>query len=466
MNSGPVNSRRRRFLRAAAAGGVAYAFGRTPGTVYAQVAGTGGFNDYKALVCLFMLGGNDAWNMLAPTSPAEYNEYFIARSGGTTASLAQDRAALLPLAPFTPLPNGLSLGLYPNMGGVRQLFQAGRAAFIANVGPLIRPTSLENYQTPGWDLPPGLFSHNDQQDQWHSLGGKALLKSGWAGRIADVLASQVGNQQLPMNISLSGQTLFQAGSVALPYVMGTNGATGMMGLGGTVADEGRRAAFEAVASGTYNTIYERGFAAVQKRTIQFADLINTTLGRTTIDFPSLPDAGVPLSSLQQQLRTVAKLIAQRNDLGMSRQIFFVAAGGFDGHDRLLIDQPGLLGNISASLKSFYDALTYIGMQDAVTTFTHSDFGRSLTSNGDGCDHAWGGNQIVVGGAVRGGEVYGQYPRLALGGPLDIGGGRLIPTTSADQYAATLARWFGVSAANLPQVAPNVNNFAQPLLGFL
>jgi uncharacterized protein (DUF1501 family) len=463
-----MNRQRRKFLRAAAGGGLAYAFGRTPGTVYAQVAGSGGFTDYKALVCVFMFGGNDSWNMLVPTSAAEYNQYFTARAGGSTSSLALDTSVLLPITPLTPLPNGLTLGLHPNMGGVQQLFNAGRAALLTNVGPLIRPTTKTQYQTAGFELPPQLFSHNDQQDQWHSLRGKSLLKSGWAGRVADVLASQVSAQQLPLNVSLAGQTLFQAGNVATPYIMGATGASNFTTFASSGLGLGRRQAFEAIASGTYNTIYERGFAAVQKRAVQYADLVNTqlTAARDFTALPLNPPTGTTLSSLQQQLRTVARMIDRRTALGMSRQVFFVSTGGFDSHDNLLADQPGLLGNISTSLQTFYDALTEMGMENSVTAFTHSDFGRTLTSNGDGSDHAWGGNQIVVGGAVRGGEIYGQYPSLVINGPQDVSGGRLIPTLSADQYAATLARWFGVSDANLPQVAPNVNNFTQPVLGFL
>jgi uncharacterized protein (DUF1501 family) len=207
---------------------------------------------------------------------------------------------------------------------------------------------------------------------------------------------------------------------------------------------------------------------VQKRAVQYADLVNTqlTAARDFTALPLNPPAGVTLSSLQQQLRTVARMIDRRAALGMSRQVFFVSTGGFDSHDDLLADQPGLLANVSTSLKTFYDALTEIGIEGSVTSFTHSDFGRTLTSNGDGSDHAWGGNQIVVGAAVHGQEVYGAYPSLTINGVDDVGGGRLIPTTSSDQYAATLARWFGVSDASLPLVAPNVSNFAQPVLNFL
>jgi uncharacterized protein (DUF1501 family) len=460
-----MNRQRRKFLRAAAAGGIAYAFGRTPGTVYAQMAGGGSFTDYKAMVCLFMFGGNDSWNMVVPTSTAEYNAYSASRGGGTASSLAIAQASLLPLNSLTPDPIGATYGLHPSMVGLQTLFNTGKAAVLANVGPLIRPTTKAQYQTPGWDLPPQLFSHNDQQDQWHSLRGKQILRSGWGGRVADVLNSQTGSQQLSLNVSLAGQTYFQAGDVATPYVMGATGANTFAGFGTTGTPLARRTAFEAIANASYNTVYERGFAAVQKRAVQFADRVNGALGAARV-FTALPDSGVALSPLATQLRTVAKMISVKDRLTMSRQIFFVSTGGFDSHDDLLQDQPGLLGNISGSVKAFYDALTEMGMENSVTLFTHSDFGRTLTSNGDGSDHAWGGVQLVVGGAVRGQNIYGRYPVLTINGPDDVSGGRMIPTTSADQYAATLARWFGVSDTNLPLVAPSIGNFTQRDLGFM
>ncbi len=463
-----MDRQRRRFLRAAAAGGVAFAFGRTPGTVYAQMAGASGFQDYKALVCLFLFGGNDSWNMLVPTSTAEFNAYYASRGGGTASSLAIERAALLPLDPITPDAGGATYGLHPSMSGIRDLFHAGRVAFIANVGPLIRPTSKAQYQgaaSSGHPLPPQLFSHNDQQDQWHSLRGRAVLKSGWGGRVADVLNAQLGGQQLPVNVSLAGQTFFQAGNVATPYVMGATGANRFAGFGTSGVARARRDAFEAIAGASYGTIYERGFASVQRRALQFADTINVALTAAR-NFTALPDSGVQLSPLQTQLRTVAKLIDVRARLSVSRQIFFVAAGGFDSHDNQNADQPALLGNVSASITAFFAALQELGMENSVTLFTQSDFGRTLTSNGDGSDHAWGGVQLVAGGAVRGREIYGRYPLLATNGPDDVGGGRIIPTISADQYAATLARWFGVSDANLPQIAPNIDQFSRRDLGFM
>lgn len=250
--------------------------------------------------------------------------------------------------------------------------------------------------------------------------------------------------------------------------MGANGPTPFTAFPTTGIGPARRAAFEAAlsaaAGSVSNTVYERSFAGVQQRAVQFADRISAAIA-SGYSFTALPNTGT-LSALQQQLRTVAKIISMRQSLGLSRQIFFVSAGGFDQHDDLISDQPGLLANISGSMKSFHDAMTEIGMENNVTLFTHSDFGRTLTSNGDGSDHAWGGVQLVSGGAVRGGQFYGSYPLLEIGGALEIGGGRIIPTISADQYAATLATWFGVTDGDLIKIAPSLSNFTTRDLGFL
>jgi uncharacterized protein (DUF1501 family) len=410
--------------------------------------------------------------MVVPSSTAEYNAYSRARGGGTTSSLAIDRAALLPITRAGQVAGDPTFGFHPSMTGTRDLFASGRLAVLPNVGPLVRPTTKAQYQTAassGHQLPPQLFSHNDQQDQWHSLRGRAVMRSGWAGRVADLLVAQTGSQQLALNVSLAGQTLFQAGEVARPYVSGAAGAASFTGFGTTGVTGGRRTSYEAVlnasTASTTNTMYERSFAAVQRRALQYADRVNAAIAAGP-NFAALPNTGVTLTPLQTQLRTVAKMIASRAQLSMSRQIFFVSVGGFDQHDTLLADQPGLLTNVSNSMKMFHDAMGEIGMHNSVTMFTHSDFGRTLTSNGDGSDHAWGGVQLVAGGAVRGGRFYGDYPLLEIGSTLEIGGGRIIPTVSVDQYAATLARWFGVADADLAKVAPSIGNFAQRDLGFL
>jgi len=446
---------RRRFVQALGAGGLTYALGRTSGTVWAQAAGVNGFSDYKALVCVFLFGGNDSWSMVVPRSTAEYNAYAQSRQ-----NLAIPLDQLIPVNALNG--NGVQYGLHPSMTGIASLFESSRCAVMANVGPLIAPTTKAQYQAGSVPLPPQLFSHNDQQDQWHSLRGRNVSKSGWAGRVADVLASQVAGQQLALNVSLSGNTLFQAGTSATPYVMGPTGATTFTGFGATGAGAARKTAFQNVINASYGTVYERAFAEVQKRAVRYADLVNDALAAA----PVLTTAFPANSSLATQLQTVARMIAVRERLGMSRQVFFVATGGFDTHDDQLADQPGLLGNVSASLEAFYKATVELGVASSVTAFTQSDFGRTLTSNGDGSDHAWGGVQLVVGDAVRGRTLYGSYPTLEIGGPQDVGGGRFIPAISSDQYAATLAKWFGVDDALLPTVAPSIGNFAEKDLGFL
>jgi uncharacterized protein (DUF1501 family) len=445
---------RRRFLRAAAAGGVAYAFGRAPDTVYAQMSGAyAPFSDYKALVCVFMFGGNDSWNMIVPRSDAEYAVYQQSRQ-----SLAIEQASLLPINPLTS--DGVQYGFHPSMSGLQGLFESARCAVVANVGPLIVPTTKAQYASQSVPLPPQLFSHNDQQDQWHSLKGKAQSQSGWAGRVADVLASATGSQQLALNVSLSGQTLFQAGQQTVPYTMGPNGPVEFFGFSGDPLSIARRQTFESIAAAHYGTVYARGFADVQQRALEFSDVLNAALAvappLTTV-FPS--------SNLGAQLQTVARLIAVRDRLAMQRQVFFVATGGFDTHDNQNDDQPGLLGGISSAMRAFYDATVELGVSQSVTSFTQSDFGRTLTSNGDGSDHAWGGIQLVVGDAVRGREFYGSYPLLQIGGVVDVGGGRMIPSVSSDQYAATIAKWFGVADGDLGTVAPSLVNFAVKDLGF-
>jgi uncharacterized protein (DUF1501 family) len=446
---------RRRFLKALAAGGALYAFGRTPGTVMAQTAGVGGFGDYKALVCVFLFGGNDSWSMVVPRSDAEYNAYAQSRQ-----NLAIAKDQLLPVNALNG--DGVLYGLHPSMQGVASLFETARCAVVANVGPLIAPTTKTQYQQKSVPLPPQLFSHNDQQDQWHSLRGQATSKSGWAGRIADLVAGQLSSQQLALNVSLSGNTLFQAGEVATPYIMGASGATTFTGMGSGATATARKTGFTNVVNATYGSVYERAYAEIQKRALKYADLVNGALAAA----PTLATAFPANSTLATQLQTVAKMIAVRERLGMSRQVFFVATGGFDTLDDQLQDQPGLLGNVSASLAAFHAATVELGVAEKVTTFTQSDFGRTLTSNGDGSDHAWGGVQLVVGGGVKGRAIYGRYPVLAINGPEDVGGGRFIPAVSSDQYAATLARWFGVADADLPKIAPSIGNFAERDLGFL
>jgi uncharacterized protein (DUF1501 family) len=444
---------RRRFLHAAAAGGLMYAFGRTPGTIAAHAAGVGGFSDYKALVCVFLYGGNDSWSMVVPRSAAEYDAYAVSRR-----NLAIARDDLLPIAPV----DGGDFGMHPSMAGLASLFESGRCAAVANVGPLIQPLTREQYVARSALIPPQLFSHNDQQTQWHTLRGRMTSRTGWAGRVADTLAGQLFGQQLPTNVSLSGTTVFQAGTTAVPYVMGEGGPQAFKAFGSTSLQVARRNAFDRLLAEEQASLYEREFTAVHERAVSQAGVVSAALASA----PALTTQFPGNSSLATQLKTVARMIAVRQQLGMSRQIFFVTTGGFDTHSGQLEDQPGLLGNLSASLAAFHAATVELGVAGEVTTFTQSDFGRSLTSNGNGSDHAWGGVQLVVGDSVKGQEIYGEYPVLQIGGVRDIGGGRLIPTVSSDQYVATLAKWFGVDDARIPAIAPSIGNFGLRNLGFM
>jgi len=445
------NINRRRFLEMTSTMAAAGALGGLAG--YSPAAHSA-FGDYRALVCVFLFGGNDGFNMLVPRSDAEYNAYAASRQ-----NLAVAQGDLLPIIPLTP--DGVEYGLHPALGGLQTLFESGNAAFVANVGPLVEPTSKDQYRNGSVVVPSQLFSHNDQQAQWHSLKGNDQSKTGWAGRLADAIAPETGAQLFATNASLSGTTLFQSGAATVPYVMGPGGPLGFEGFADSGIGLEQRLAFERIIGARYDSVYERGFAEVQQRAVVTADLINGAIGGA----PPLTTV-FPASPLGQQLQTVAQLIAVRDQLQMERQVFFVGTGGFDTHDNQLQLQPGLLGNISDSINAFHAATVELGVADAVTTFSQSDFGRTLTSNGDGTDHAWGSVQLVVGERVVGQDIYGSYPLLEIGGPEDVGGGRMIPTTSADQYAATLATWMGVSGQDLPVIAPAIGNFGQQNLGFL
>ncbi len=447
---------RREFLKKTGAGAAAAAtFAAYPGAAFSQIIGTSApFPDYKALVCVFLFGGNDSYNMLVPRSNAEYNVYAASRQ-----NMALLQGDLLAINPLTP--DGADYGLHPMMSDIQTLFESNRAAFVSNTGPLVEPTTKDQYQNKSVLLPPQLFSHNDQQDQWSSLRGVAQSKTGWAGRLADLIRMNVADQQMATNASLFGSTLFQSADETVAYVMGNSGPIPFTGFDDTAGGQAQRAAFEQIINANYGSIYERGFAEVQRRAVASADLIGDALAGAPVLNTVFPN-----SQLGRQLSTVAQLIAVRDQLQMQRQIFFVATGGFDSHDDQLANQPGLLGGISESMAAFYNATVELGVSDMVTSFTQSDFGRTLTSNGDGTDHAWGGNQLVIGDAVAGREMYGAYPILEINGPDDVGGGRIIPTTSADQYAATLSKWFGIPDADLASVAPNIDNFVQRDLGFL
>lgn len=421
-------------------------------------------NDYKALVCVFLYGGNDAMNMVVPRSAPHYAQYATAR-----ATLALPQSALLPLTPVSggAASDGASYGLQSAIGGgdtigmtgLQQLFNGGRAAILANVGTLAAPVTRAAYQNGSALLPPQLFSHNDQQAYWETSRSDDPRNLGWAGRIADLLHDANPGASLPMAISLGGEAGMGRGADSFQYIVG---ADGPRGIGAIDYDDERRQAWLALmALGGRGDPLQRSYSAAVNRSRANALALTEALDNATPLATAFPS-----NWLGAQLRMVARIIGVRATLGLQRQVFFVSVGGFDHHDSLLADQPGLLSEVSQALTAFHAATVELGVGDAVTAFTGSDFGRTLSSNGDGSDHGWGAHHFVVGGAVRGGRFYGTMPSLVNGGPDDAGWGQIIPTTSVDQYAATLARWFGVADSELGLIFPNLGRFAQRDLGFM
>ena len=417
---------------------------------------------YKALVCILLAGGNDSFNMLVPTDAGQYAEYRNIR-----ADLSLEQSQLLSL-PATAS-NGLSYGLHPGMPELEALFRDGDAALIANVGTLLEPYDAQAVENGTARLPLGLFSHSDQINQWQTAVPNGRIGQGWAGRIADIRREANVQNGVSMNISLSGSNVFQSGNEVSEH---TISAAGDGGDGINAYDDGsdfgalkKRMVDDLLAVQQQNVFrreYSRRLRAAIDSQAVFVDALQ-----------SAPVLATPFSSsnFSQSLRQIARVIAARDTLGVTRQTFFVSVGGWDHHDDVLENQAAMLPAISRGLLEFRDALIELDMLNEVTTFTSSDFGRTLTSNGKGSDHGWGGHHIVMGGSVTGGAIYGDYPLLSASSPLDVGRGVFAPTTSVDEYFAELAMWFGVSATELDHILPNVRSFyspesGQPPIGFL
>jgi len=429
--------------------------------------------DYKALVCLFLAGGNDANNVIIPADPAGYAAYATART-----ALALPANTALPLV--TPTPDGRAWALHPSMNGVHQLFGSGKAALLANVGTLLYPTTKAQYAARTVPLPPQLFSHNDQQVEWQSSLADRAFQTGWGGRLADLMNAFNTNASISMSISLNGRNSFQVGRNVSQYSVATTGAIGLTGAAsptGTSVASVRTKAVNDLLTSPQGNLFETAFGGMTTSAIADSALLSTILSTGTTGansaFPNTYGA-FSTSNLAQQLRTIARLISARNTLGLKRQIFFARIGGWDLHDNQVDNanpaigaHANLLADVSNSLKAFHDATVELGVADQVTTFTASDFGRTYNTNGDGSDHGWGSHHLIVGGAVKGGQIYGRMPDLTLRGSQDTGTrGQWIPTTSVDEYSATLATWFGVSPTDLSIVLPNLGRFARQNVAFL
>ena len=433
---------------------------RALGSAAAMNNGNSGKGPYKAMVCLLFSGGNDSFNMLIPRGNTEYNEYAITRS-----NLAIPQNDIIPISPITG--DGQQYGLHPGMPEMAQLFNDGKLSFISNLGTMVRPTTKEEILNGTAELPLGLFSHADQVQQWQSGRTDERSAIGWGGRIADLMHTVNTNQNISMNISLSGSNIFENGENIIEFVIDRYGGSGIWGYGGDWAyDQVRTGAINAMLDRPYSDMYRKTYINTIKKSndanLEFSQAIE-----------AVPEFNTLFSDndLSQSFLMIAKTIAARDTLGFERQIFFIDYSGWDHHDELLNNQAAMLPEVSKALNEFNSVMEEIGTSDNVTTFSMSDFSRTLTSNGNGTDHAWGGNAMVMGGAVNGKEMFGAYPSLELGNSLDIGTGILIPTLSTDEYMAEIAMWYGVDNENVSAIFPNLSNFYDinsgiPPIGFL
>lgn len=406
---------------------------------------------YNALVCIFLLGGNDGHNTVIPISTGlqNYTQYSSVRQ-----SLALPQASLNPVM----MKNGDVYGLHPELKELQTLFNQGNAAILANVGMLNVPIKGRQAYLSGAPVPANLFSHSDQQNQWETSIPNGLSSSGWGGRLADLYANPAA--KFPSVATTSNCGLFCSGSLTFPTTVPPSGAISLNAYNDAALQNGQQALLN----------FDNGLSLVQaangvvNRGQGYATTLNGMINSVNLATP------FPASQIGQQLNMVAKLIALRNQLGLNRQVFFCTLDGFDTHGGQLGIQDSLLQQLSPAIMALYSSLgNDLGVQNQVTIFTNSEFGRAAVPNSSGgTDHAWGNHHFVIGGAVKGGDMYGTYPSLALGGPDDANNsGTMIPTTAVAQYAATLANWFGVTDPNsLAQVVPTIGNFATPNLGFL
>ena len=443
----PLWGSRRHFLRrgsALAAGSLAL-----PGLT--QAAGLGG-SGYKALVCVFLYGGNDGNNMVVPLDSAGYAAYAAARGNAAAGGLALQQSVLAPLA-------GANLGLHPALAPLAEVWNQGHLAVQANVGTLVRPLTKAAYAATPAAAPPDLFSHVDQQDQWHAGASGLTLATGWGGRLADLQ----GRTAIPSVISFTGNSLFINGAATAGLAVPAKGGFTIKGFGGTPASNPLYKLYTDLLAGAQPNKDVAAAAGVMQQALQASALLNPALsagGATAGLFAGQNNA------LAQQLLAVAKVIEARASIGVGRQIFMVSLGGFDTHNDQLARQNALFAQLGPALKAFHDAMQQLGVGAQVTSYTASDFGRTLQpASGGGSDHAWGNHQLVLGGAVKGG-VYGRMPQWVLGGPDDVTSeGRWLPTTAADQMGATLAAWLGATPADLPGVFPHLGNFSRANLGY-
>jgi uncharacterized protein (DUF1501 family) len=449
-----------------------------------------GAGDYKALVCIFLQGGNDSNNLIIPTLASQYANYASIR----TPVLAIPQSAILPV--MTLDGDGNTYGLHPSCPELQTLYGEGKLAFLFNTGTLVQPILSRAQYLAGIARPPQLFSHADQQTQWQTSIPDEPPATGWGGRCADLLNAVQPDAPISLMVTLAGANTFEVGNIVSQYSVSTSGAISLSlptsPSGG--ANTNRLPALMKILGLPYTNLQAQAYAGVAEHSINTSSLLNNAISSTatanywTTPFPAKitpPEGGTAFSStLSPQLQMVARLIAAgrtaaaNGGFGMKRQIFFCQVGGYDlhtGQTNYSNNNPGnvligahtnLLAELSQSMLAFQRAMEQLGLSDSVTSFTASDFGRTFPSNGQGSDHGWGSHHLILGGAVKGQRTYGQFPALTINGPNDTSTGRWIPTTAIDQYFATLATWFGVDSGNLSTVFPNIGRFTSSNLGFI
>lgn len=452
-------------------------------------------SDYKALVCVFLFGGNDYGNTIIPYDQASYDAYLSIRGGlPATGGLAIARDAVLasnamstktstsgtPFAgqQFSLTPYVLGTAA-PTVNPLLDVFNNERLAVLFNTGTLRRPTTKLQYVNRSVPLPPKLFSHNDQQSFWQSSKAEGSV-TGWGGRMGDLFAAGNGTASNFTAISVSGNAVYLAGESAVQYQVSSSGSIPVNGIKAVNLFSSNSAgqALRTIMTTPPASVLGSEYASISSRSISANETMTAALSTSPGNYAATFDSTNPLMG---QLKLVARMIQARGSLNTKRQVFFVSLGGFDTHDTILTGHPVLQQKVADALKYFDATLGEIGARDMVTTFTASDFGRTLTGNGNGSDHGWGSHHFVMGGMVKGKEFYGKPPnittkdgagayltKLGTGGPDDVGQGRLLPSTSVDQLAATLATWFGVSATDLNTVLPQISewNVSDRNLGFM
>ncbi|MEA3045091.1 MAG: hypothetical protein QOH47_2929 [Sphingomonadales bacterium] len=442
---------RRAFLKRAAALGIVGGAGPFVMNLAAigEAAATTA-SDYKALVCIFLFGGNDYANTIVPYDQPSYDLYAALRS---TIALPRAQLAGTVLLPNAALAGSRQYALAPTLLPLIPLFDAGKLAVMLNVGTLIQPTSKAAYTAKSVPLPPKLFSHNDQQSFWQASNPEGAT-SGWGGRIGDLLQSGNGTSTLTC-ISAAGNSVFLSGRSAVQYSVTSTGPVPLLSNASTLFGSSTgMSTLRSLMTAPRTNLFEDEHARVTKRSLDLQAQVTGALAAG----PAINTVFPANNTLADQLRIVARLISVSQELGARRQVFFVSLGGFDTHDSVLATHPTLMTRLGAAMRAFHDATVELGVSDKVTSFTASDFGRTLTSNTDGSDHGWGSMHFVMGGAVQGRAFYGPPPAVANNGPDDVGQGRLLPALSVDQYGATLASWFGVNSGTMSTVLPNIVNY--------